>query len=134
MGKARKNNYTASLTAESFLYDETRTLAEFLSEGSDAETISKRNLAENLISCKRPGALKRLNLILTDRLSEMTDDTLEPLLNNDINRTVHSSISTAHSEVASKIAESSSSSGSGFGGGFSSGGGFGGGGGGGRGF
>lgn len=85
MGKARKNNYTASLTAESFLYDETRTLAEFLSEGSDAETISKRNLAENLISCKRPRALKRLNSILTDRLDEMTDDTLEPLLNNDIN-------------------------------------------------
>ena len=56
-----------------------------MSEGSDAETISKRNLAENLISCKRPGALKRLNLILTDRLGEMTDDTLEPLLNNDIN-------------------------------------------------
>lgn len=85
MRKVRKNSYTASLTAESFLYDETRILAGFLSDGSDVETISKRNLAENLISCKRPGALKRLNLILTDRLSEMTDDILEPLLNNDIN-------------------------------------------------
>lgn len=84
MGKARKNNYTASLTAESFLFDETRTLAEFLSEGIDADTIIKRNLAENLISCKRPGALKRLNSILSNRLDEINDNLLEPFLNNDI--------------------------------------------------
>ena len=85
MGKARINNYTTSLTAESFLYEETKTLAEFLSEGLDVDTISKRNLEENLISCKRPGALKRLNLVLTDRLEMISDDILEPLLNNDIN-------------------------------------------------
>ena len=85
MKKARKNNYSASLTAESFLYDETRTLAEFLSEGVEAETIIKRNLAENLIACKRPGALKRLNLILSNRLDEISDKLIEPFLNNDIN-------------------------------------------------
>ena len=85
MGKKRKNNYAASLTAESFLYDETRILAEFLLEGSDVETISKRNLSENLISCKKPRALKRLNSILVDRLDEMNGNILEVLLNNDIN-------------------------------------------------
>lgn len=85
MGNVRSKNYAASLTAESFLYDETKTLAGFLSEGLDVETISKRNLEENLISSKRAGSLKRLNVVLMDRLEVITEDLIEPLINNDIN-------------------------------------------------
>lgn len=78
------NKYTASLTAESFLYDETTVLATLLLQGLDVETISERNLSENLISCKKPAALKRLNSILVDRLYVMNDRLLDPFLNNDI--------------------------------------------------
>ena len=56
MGKVRRNNYTTSLTAELFL-----------------------------ISCKRPGSLKRLNSILVDRLDVMSGSITNALLNNDIN-------------------------------------------------
>lgn len=85
MGKVRRNNYTTSLTAELFLFDETRTLAGFLNDGEDIKNISRRNLDENLISCKRPGSLKRLNSILVDRLDVMSGSITNALLNNDIN-------------------------------------------------
>ena len=42
-------DYSAKLTAEPFLYNETKTIAKFLLDGEEEEKLRKRNIEENLI-------------------------------------------------------------------------------------
>ena len=45
-------DYSAKLTAEPFLYNETKTIAKFLLDGEEEEKLRKRNIEENLIKYK----------------------------------------------------------------------------------
>ena len=55
-------DYSAKLTGEPFLYNETKTIAKFLLNGEDREQLRKRNIEENLIKHKFTyGALKSLS-------------------------------------------------------------------------
>ena len=41
-------DYSAKLTAEPFLYNETKTIAKFLLDGEEEEKLRKRNIEENI--------------------------------------------------------------------------------------
>lgn len=83
---ATKNaaKYTASLTGEPFLFNETRALATFLVSGEDFELLRKRNLAENIIMHKKAGSLKRVNTPLFRRLSVISPNAMRILVGPDV--------------------------------------------------
>ena len=54
-------DYSAKLTAEPFLYNETKTIAKFLLDGEDEEKLRKRNVEENLIKYKSQKSIVRVN-------------------------------------------------------------------------
>ena len=77
-------NYTASLTGEPFLFNETRALATFLVSGEDLELLRKRNLAENIIMHKKAGSLKRVNTPIFRRLSVISPNAMRILVGPDV--------------------------------------------------
>lgn len=81
--KITQQEYSASLTAEPLLYSETKTLAEFLVQGEDIESLKQRNLQENLIMHKRTGTLKRINSPIFRRLQAMSDNILSTFVTSD---------------------------------------------------
>ena len=76
--------YTASLTGEPFLFNETRALATFLVSGEDLELLRKRNLAENIIMHKKAGSLKRVNTPIFRRLSVISPNAMRILVGPDV--------------------------------------------------
>lgn len=76
--------YTAVLTGEPYLFNETRTLAKFLLLGEDIVLLRGRNLAENLIMHKKPGSLKRVNRPIFRRLSVISPTAMQILAYDDI--------------------------------------------------
>ena len=50
-------DYSAKLTAEPFLYNETKTIGRYLLDGENETELKKRNVEENLI--KHKNAVKR---------------------------------------------------------------------------
>ena len=78
------SKYAAALTGEPFLFNETRTLAGFLLQGEEMDTLRLRNLSENLIMHKKVGSLKRVSTPIFRRLSSMSPTGMQVLTDMDI--------------------------------------------------
>lgn len=78
------NKYSAGLTGEPFLFNETRALASFLVTGEDIDLLRKRNLAENLIMHKKLSSLQRVTSPIFRRLSIISPITMQILANGDV--------------------------------------------------
>ena len=46
-------DYSAKLTGEPFLYNETKIIAEYLLDGFNTEELKRKNIEENLIKLKK---------------------------------------------------------------------------------
>ena len=77
-------DYSAKLTAEPFMYNETKILAGYLLQGENADTLKKRNIEENLIKHKKIGSVKRVNSPIFRRLKVMNKEMLEEFVYSDI--------------------------------------------------
>ena len=77
-------DYSAKLTAEPFLYNETKTIGRYLLDGENETELKKRNVEENLIKHKKIGSVKRVNSPMFRRLKVMDKDMLEEFVWSDI--------------------------------------------------
>ena len=77
-------DYSAKLTAEPFLYNETKIIAKYLLEGEDFEKLKKRNIEENLIQHKKVKSVIRTNSPIFRRLKVLNKDLLEDFVCSDI--------------------------------------------------
>ena len=77
-------DYSAKLTGEPFLYNETKIIAEFLLNGENSRELKKRNIEENLIHHKKSGSVKRVNAPIFRRLSVLNNDLLNDFVYSDI--------------------------------------------------
>lgn len=77
-------DYSAKLTAEPFLYNETKIIGRYLLDGEDEQTLKKRNVDENLIKHKKAGSVKRVNSPIFRRLNIMNKEMLEEFVCSDI--------------------------------------------------
>jgi hypothetical protein len=77
-------DYSAKLTAEPFLYNETKIIGKYLLEGEDELELKKRNIEENLIQHKKIGSVKRVNSPIFRRLKIMDKEMLEEFVYSDI--------------------------------------------------
>ncbi len=77
-------DYNAKLTAEPFLYNETKIIGRYLLDGEDEKTLKKRNIDENLIKYKKVGSVKRVNSPIFRRLNIMNKEMLEEFVCSDI--------------------------------------------------
>ena len=77
-------DYSAKLTAEPFLYNETKIIAEYILEGIETSVLKKKNVEENLIKHKTVGSIKRSNSPIFRRLEVMDTNMLEQFVNSDI--------------------------------------------------
>lgn len=77
-------DYSAKLTAEPFLYKETKILAQYLLDGISSEELKRRNVAENLIKYKSPKSITRVNSPIFRRLNVMDNEMLYEFVNADI--------------------------------------------------
>ena len=76
--------YTAGLTGEIFLFNESRILAGFLVEGENPELLQARNLNENLIMYKKESSLKRVSPSIFRRLNTMSPEALRIFTGTDL--------------------------------------------------
>ena len=76
--------YSAKLTGEPFLYNETKIIAEFLLNGENSRELKKRNIEENLIHHRKSGSVKRVNAPIFRRLSVLNKDLLNDFVYSDI--------------------------------------------------
>lgn len=77
-------DYSAKLTAEPFLYNETKIIASFLLNGEDEITLKKRNIEENLIQHSKKGSVIRVNTPIFRRLKAMDKELLKDFVESDI--------------------------------------------------
>ena len=77
-------NYSTKLTAEPFLYVETKIIGRYLLNGEDKRELKKRNIKENLIKHKKVGSIKRVNSPIFRRLDVMDKEMLEEFVCSDI--------------------------------------------------
>lgn len=77
-------DYSAKLTAEPFLYNETKIIAEYLIQGEDATELRKRNVEENLIHHKKVGSVKRVNSPIFRRLEVLNSEMMNDFVYSDI--------------------------------------------------
>ena len=77
-------DYSAKLTAEPFLYVETKIIGRYLLDGEDEQELKKRNIEENLIKHKKVGSVKRVNSPIFRRLDVMDKEMLEEFVCSDI--------------------------------------------------
>ena len=77
-------DYNAKLTAEPFLYNETKIIARYLLDGENELDLKKRNIEENLIKHKKTGSVKRVNSPIFRRLNVMNQEMLEEFVCSDI--------------------------------------------------
>lgn len=77
-------DYSAKLTAEPFLYTETKILAEYLLQGISATELKKKNIEENLIHHKTKGSITRTNSPIFRRLAVMDNEMLDEFVHSDI--------------------------------------------------
>lgn len=84
LGAKDVSKYSTALTGESFLFNETRTLARFLADGENINDLRKRNISDNLIMHKKTSSLKRVSTPIFRRLSSMSPATLQAFAEGDI--------------------------------------------------
>ena len=77
-------DYSAKLTAEPFLYIETKIIATYLYNGEDEELLKKRNVEENLIKYKSLKSVTRVNSPIFRRINVMDKEMLEDFIHSDI--------------------------------------------------
>lgn len=77
-------DYSAKLTAEPFLYNETKIIAEYLLNGEDPNELKRRNIEENLIHHKKIGSVKRVNSPIFRRLSVLNEELLYDLVHSEL--------------------------------------------------
>ena len=77
-------NYSAKLTAEPFLYNETKIIAKYLLNGEEPAKLKKRNVEENLICHKKTGSVKRVNSPIFRRLEVLNEEMLSDFVYSDI--------------------------------------------------
>ena len=77
-------DYSAKLTAEPFLYNETKIIGRYLLDGENELELKKRNIEENLIKHKKTGSVKRVNAPIFRRLNVMNQEMLEDFVCSDI--------------------------------------------------
>lgn len=78
------DDYSAKLTAEPFLYNETKIIAEHILNGEDAKELRKRNIEENLIQYKRQKSIARVNAPIFRRIAVLNDKLLDLFVHGDI--------------------------------------------------
>jgi len=77
-------DYSAKLTAEPFLYNETKIIATYLLNGEDEELLKKKNVEENLIKYKSLKSVTRVNSPIFRRINIMDREMLEDFVYSDI--------------------------------------------------
>ena len=77
-------DYSAKLTGEPFLYNETKIIGEYLLNGEEEQELKKRNVEENLIKLKKIGSVKRTNAPIFRRLNVMDKEMLKEFIYSDI--------------------------------------------------
>jgi len=77
-------DYSAKLTGEPFLYNETKIIGEYLLNGEEEQELKKRNIEENLIKLKKIGSVKRTNAPIFRRLNVMDKEMLKEFIYSDI--------------------------------------------------
>ena len=77
-------DYSAKLTAEPFLYNETKIIGRYLLEGEDELLLKKLNAERNLIKHKKIGSVKRVNSPIFRRLKIMDSEMLKEFVCSDI--------------------------------------------------
>ena len=77
-------DYSAKLTGEPFLYNETKIIGRYLLDGENEAELKRRNIEENLIKHKKTGSVKRVNAPIFRRLNVMSKEMLEEFVCSDI--------------------------------------------------
>jgi len=77
-------DYSAKLTGEPFLYNETKIIATYMLEGYKEEELKNKNIEENLIKHKTVGSIKRVNLPIFRRLGVLDKEMMNDLVHTDI--------------------------------------------------
>ena len=77
-------DYSAKLTAEPFLYNETKIIAQYLLKGISVEELKRKNIDENLIKYKSPKSIVRVNSPIFRRLGVMDSEMLDDFVHADI--------------------------------------------------
>ena len=77
-------DYSAKLTGEPFLYNETKIIAEYLLNGVTPTELKRRNVEENLIHHQKIGSVKRANSPIFRRLSILNEELLDDFVHSDI--------------------------------------------------
>lgn len=77
-------DYSAKLTAEPFLYNETKIIAQYLLDGISAEELKRKNIEENLIKYKSTKSIVRVNSPIFRRLSVIDREMLDEFAHTDI--------------------------------------------------
>ena len=77
-------DYSAKLTAEPFLYNETKIIAQYLLDGISPEELKRKNIDENLIKYKSPKSIVRVNSPIFRRLNVMDSEMLDEFVHTDI--------------------------------------------------
>lgn len=78
------DKYSAKLTGEPFLYNETKAIAKYILAGESIEKLRKRNIEENLIKYKSHGAISRVNSPIFRRINIFNEDMLNYFVDGDI--------------------------------------------------
>lgn len=77
-------DYSAKLTGEPFLYNETLIIARLINDGESPDELKKRNIKENLIKHKSIGSIARTNSPIFRRLGVMDDIMLNFFVTSEI--------------------------------------------------
>ena len=77
-------DYSARLTAEPFLYNETKIIAQYLLDGISPEELKRKNIEENLIKYKSTKSIVRVNSPIFRRLNVMDREMLDEFAHTDI--------------------------------------------------
>lgn len=77
-------DYSAKLTAEPFLYNETKIIAQYLLDGISPEELKRKNIEENLIKYKSTKSIVRVNSPIFRRLNVMDREMLDEFAHTDI--------------------------------------------------
>ena len=77
-------DYSTKLTAEPFLYNETKIIGEYLLSGENVQELKRKNIEENLIKNKKKGSVMRTTAELIRCLEAMNNDILENFVYSDV--------------------------------------------------
>ena len=77
-------DYSAKLTAEPFLYNETKIIAQYLLDGISPEELKRKNIDENLIKYKSTKSIVRVSSPIFRRLNVMDRKILDEFVHTDI--------------------------------------------------